>query len=74
MGEKMSRIPESVTSERSTALLLALVRWWEWLRALGVVEWKSILLEMRVRKLLVQLEERSRSPSWRWNRWMEGET
>ena len=62
MGRSLAQI-ESATSDRPTALLLPLFRWWEWLRALGVVEWKSILLEMRVRKLLVQLEGRSRSPS-----------
>ena len=34
-------IPKHVTSERPIALLPTLIRWWEWLRAPLVRDWKS---------------------------------
>ena len=34
-------IPESTTPERPIALLPTFIRWWEWLRAPAVVEWKG---------------------------------
>ena len=34
-------IPQSTTSERPIALLPTFIRWWEWLRAPAVVEWKG---------------------------------
>ena len=34
-------VPKNVTGERCIALLITMVRWWEWLRAPEVVKWQQ---------------------------------
>ena len=37
-------IPKTTTGERLAALLLTMIRWWEWLRFPSVVEWMRTML------------------------------